>query len=75
MEKETTSESRRKFLKTAGKFAIYTPPALMLMSKANATDWAKTGGHVGHDGHNGDYKERYVTYFRRWIRNILKYFS
>lgn len=24
--------SRRKFLKTAGKFAVYTPPALMMMS-------------------------------------------
>ena len=30
------SESRRKFLKTAGKFAVYTPPALMVMSKANS---------------------------------------
>ena len=29
-------EARRKFLKTAGKFAIYTPPALMMMSKASA---------------------------------------
>ena len=28
-------ESRRKFLKTAGKFAIYTPPALMILSSAN----------------------------------------
>ena len=32
------SESRRKFLKTAGKFAVYTPPALMVMSKANALE-------------------------------------
>jgi len=29
------TESRRKFLKTAGKFAVYTPPALMIMSSAN----------------------------------------
>ena len=28
-------ESRRKFLKTAGKIAIYTPPALIMMSSAN----------------------------------------
>ncbi|MGH1538514.1 MAG: hypothetical protein ACRBDX_10800 [Gammaproteobacteria bacterium] len=33
-----TTESRRKFLKTAGKFAVYTPPALMMMSQANAAD-------------------------------------
>ena len=33
---EKKGESRRKFLKTAGKFAVYTPPALMVMSKANA---------------------------------------
>ena len=31
-------ESRRDFLKTAGKFAVYTPPALMIMSQANAKD-------------------------------------
>ena len=33
---ENTTESRREFLKTAGKFAVYTPPALMIMSQANA---------------------------------------
>lgn len=30
------AESRREFLKTAGKFAVYAPPALMIMSNANA---------------------------------------
>jgi len=36
MEKDIdNSESRRNFLKTAGKFAVYTPPALMIMSSAN----------------------------------------
>ncbi|MGH1537646.1 MAG: hypothetical protein ACRBDX_06325 [Gammaproteobacteria bacterium] len=28
--------SRRDFLKTAGKFAVYTPPALMIMGNAKA---------------------------------------
>lgn len=28
--------SRRDFLKTAGKFAVYTPPALMIMGSAKA---------------------------------------
>ena len=33
---ENKMESRRDFLKTAGKFAVYTPPALMIMSNAKA---------------------------------------
>ena len=44
--KEVTTESRRNFLKTAGKFAVYTPPALMLMSNANATYVKDTTGHI-----------------------------
>lgn len=40
-EKNKTS-SRREFLKTAGKFAVYTPPALMIMSNANANDMYKS---------------------------------
>ena len=40
MAKDTKStentKSRREFLKTAGKFAVYTPPALMIMSNAKA---------------------------------------
>ena len=35
-------ESRRDFLKTAGKFAVYTPPALMIMSQANANEIYKS---------------------------------
>ena len=45
MEKEASQNgSRRKFLKTAGKFAIYTPPALMLMSKSSHAYMTKTNG-------------------------------
>ena len=43
---EKTEESRRKFLKTAGKFAVYTPPALMVISQANAKKMAKSGGMI-----------------------------
>ena len=47
------TESRRKFLKTAGKFAVYTPPALMLMSKPGSEVFAQTGGgDVGGDPQN-----------------------
>ncbi len=31
-----TESSRREFLKTAGKFAVYTPPAILIMTQANA---------------------------------------
>ncbi len=37
-----TPSSRRDFLKTAGKFAVYTPPALMLMSSPGHTKFAKS---------------------------------
>lgn len=51
MDQGTNSESRRKFLKTAGKFAVYTPPALMVMSKSSAASIAKSGG--GYPGNSG----------------------
>ncbi len=44
MEQEAHRESRRKFLKTAGKFAVYTPPALMIMSKSSHVAFAASGG-------------------------------
>jgi hypothetical protein len=61
MEKETekgqeiTTEARRKFLKTAGIFAVYTPPALMLMSSASAKYVKETTGkvHCNNGGGNG----------------------
>ncbi len=46
---EVTTESRRKFLKTAGKFAVYTPPALMLMSNASASYVKETNGNIKKD--------------------------
>jgi hypothetical protein len=37
MSKQTVSpESRRKFIKTAGKLAAYTPPAMMLLAQPAA---------------------------------------
>lgn len=43
MEKDNNNnESRRKFLKKAGKFAVYTPPALMLMSQSGTKSFAKS---------------------------------
>ena len=39
---ESKAKSRRDFLKTAGKFAVYTPPALMLMNQASANGMYET---------------------------------
>ena len=43
--KESKAESRRDFLKTAGKFAVYAPPALLLMGKPSHATFTKSGGY------------------------------
>lgn len=41
-----TDNSRRDFLKKAGKLAVYTPPIMLAMSSPSfATGWGKSGGH------------------------------
>ena len=37
-----TEESRRSFLKKAGKFAVYTPPAVMLLMKPSFATMSKS---------------------------------
>ena len=37
-------ESRRDFLKKAGRFAVYTPPAVMLLMKPGNATFMKSGG-------------------------------
>lgn len=82
MEKETekgqeiTTEARRKFLKTAGIFAVYTPPALMLMSNANATYVKDSTGKVkkrhrkGNNGYgNGDQRAPGKSRYRNRAEN------
>ncbi len=57
-------ESRRDFLKTAGKFAVYTPPALMIMSKsshANFTESCCPDVNQEHSG-SGD----------GWLQDLMK---
>ena len=67
MESQTNkSESRRKFLKTAGKFAVYTPPALMLMSKANAHKIAYSPGF------KRDYYKKKKEYYRKKRSIIIR---
>jgi len=66
------TESRRDFLKKAGKFAVYTPPALMVMSQSSHATFTKSCcGDIdknyqssGSDGgsHGG------------WLQDLLKWF-
>ena len=50
-ENEATSESRRAFLKKAGAFALYAPPAITLLSQpSHASIMSSPGGN--HDGNH-----------------------
>lgn len=52
MKKENSkASSRRDFIKTAGKFAVYTPPALVLMTKPGSDAFgASLKGKANLDG-------------------------
>ena len=71
-EQEVKTESRRKFLKTAGKFAVYTPPALMLMSSANATYVKDTTGVI--KKHKYSKYRKYRKYKRYSKKGYRRYF-
>lgn len=42
---DQVQDSRRKFLKTAGKIAVYTPPAMLIMSQPSYATFQKSGGY------------------------------
>ncbi len=48
-------EARRSFLKTCGKFAVVTPPAMALLLSTTDRSYAtaSSGGGYGHGGHGG----------------------
>lgn len=52
---EMAVQARRNFLKTAGKFAVYTPPAVMMLMKPGYARMNKsmTGRPHHHHGDNG----------------------
>jgi hypothetical protein len=54
---EKVEESRRKFLKTAGKIAVYTPPAMLALSRPSYATFAQSSGTT--------YKHRTTTRHRR----------
>lgn len=43
-EGEIVAESRRRFIKAAGKLAIYTPPAMMVLMNPSVEAFAKSAG-------------------------------
>ena len=49
---KSETESRRKILKTAGKFAVDTPPALMIMSSANVRGLTHSNNGCGNDSND-----------------------
>lgn len=52
-EKQALQRSRREFLKTAGKLAVYTPPAMIAMSQPSFSKIARSGGMGGSGGGPG----------------------
>ena len=46
-EQSKNRKSRRRFLKSAAKVAIYTPPAMMAVSNPSFATFAQSGGLVG----------------------------
>ena len=54
--KEKTARARRDFLKKAGKFAVYTPPTIMMLMhpSANATGGSITGNNGFRESIKGD---------------------
>ena len=47
---EPIEESRRRFLKSAGKLAVYTPPAMLLMMQPSYAHFNRSGGRVYRHG-------------------------
>jgi hypothetical protein len=47
-------KSRRKFLKSATKVAVYTPPAMVIMSKPGLANFAESGGTYPRSPLQGD---------------------
>lgn len=53
------AESRRDFLKKAGRFAAYTPPAMMLLMKPSHASIMRSGGGIPPAQDTGNLKQYY----------------
>ncbi len=47
-------QTRRDLLKTAGRFAAYTPPAVMVLLAPSRETFAQSGGGGGSDSNSSD---------------------
>ena len=67
--KGEVEESRRRFLKKAGKLAIYTPPAMAMMMQPSQASFLKSGGirTIDHEEWEGEIEgalQRLVDYIK-----------
>jgi len=65
---KSESKSRRDFLKTAGKFAVYTPPALLLMGNPSHATFTKSGGHTEY---SYEQKREFISKILNWFRSLF----
>lgn len=65
---ENVEESRRRFLKKAGKLAVYTPPAMALMMQPSHAHFLRSGGVTDLEDKLLDYENKYPEWQSFWDR-------
>jgi hypothetical protein len=64
---KNTDNSRRRFLKSAAKVAVYTPPAMLAMSKPSFAHFNKSSGATYEtswsDGYDQSFWDKCTSYF------------
>ena len=65
---ENVEESRRRFLKKAGKLAIYTPPAMALMMQPSQASFLRSGAVTDLRDKLRQHEERYPEWQSFWDR-------
>ncbi|HUF74583.1 MAG TPA: hypothetical protein VMR74_17005 [Gammaproteobacteria bacterium] len=67
---EQVEDSRRDFLKKAAQVAVYTPPAMLIMSRPSYATFNKTGGQDTYTHTSSSYS----GFFSRLFRSIASWF-
>lgn len=65
---DQVESSRRKFLKTAGKIAIYTPPVMLAVARPDFAHAQSSGGSSYEDVRNGYSQEEFASLWERFLR-------
>lgn len=76
---EEVEESRRRFLKQAGKLAVYAPPAMALMMQPSEASFLRSGAVVDvrerlgeySDGEWGEKVENFFDQINSYLRRIF----